>query len=77
MRRRQRRLADAGRAERAVGTRCLEIEDLDVVRDVLRIRDAAIAQRGVQFQVVEVLGQGQADALGETAVDLAVDRRRG
>ena len=74
MRRRQRRFADARRAERSERPRRFEIEDLHVVRDVLRIGDAAIAQRGVQLQIVEVLGQGEADALREAAVDLAVDR---
>ena len=70
----QRGLAAAGGAVGAVRTRVvLLVHELDVVGRVVRVRDAALGERGVLLEVLEVLGQREADALDEAAVEVAVD----
>ena len=73
MRRRERELTHTGRAVRADAPRVLEVDDVELVGDVLRERKAGPDHRGVLLDVLEVLGQREADALGDAAVHLAVN----
>ncbi len=72
VRRIQRGLAAAGSTVGAGGTIGLVVDELDVIRDVLDVRDAALEQAGVLRQIFEVLGQRKADALCQAAVEVAV-----
>ena len=70
----QRSLAAAGGAVGAVRTVGLVVDDLDVVGNVVRVGDAALEKAGLLLEIVEVLAEGQADALGQAAVEVAVDQ---
>jgi len=72
MRAAQRDLARAGGAEGAVRTRGLHVDELDVVRDILDGGDTGTGHGAVLLDVLVVFGEGQTDALGDTAVELAV-----
>ena len=73
----QRSLAAAGSAVGAFGTVGLDVVQLDVIGNILGVRNAAALQAGVLGQVVEVLAEGiqampkQAviDAWGRTIAD--------
>ena len=64
VRRIQRGLAAAGGAVGAVGTVGLVVVQLDVIGNVIGVRDAAAQEAGLLLEIVEVLAEGQADALG-------------
>ena len=68
----QRGLAAAGGTVGAVGTVGLVVVQLDVIGNIVGVRDAALEQAGVLVQILEVLGQSKADALGQAAVEVAV-----
>ena len=59
----QRSLAAAGSTVRTIGTVGLQIMQLDVIGNILGIRNTAVLQAGVLGEVLEVLGKSQADAL--------------
>ena len=65
-------LADAGRAEGTVLAWRLDVVEVELVRDVAGEGQTAGEHRSVLVEVFEVLGQRQADALGDAAVHLAV-----
>ena len=57
----QRSLATAGSTVGTIGTVSLQVVQLDVIGNILGIRNAAVLQAGVLGQILEVLGQCQTD----------------
>jgi hypothetical protein len=45
----QREFSHAGRSEGTVGARCFHVEDIEVIRDILDIRDAAGKQKAERY----------------------------
>ena len=71
----QRSFAAAGSTVRTIGTVGLQVVQLDVVGNVLGIRNTAAVQAGVLGQILEVLGQCQTDALCQSTVEVAVNQQ--
>ncbi len=71
----QRSLAAAGGAVGAVRAVGLVVDDLDVIGHVVRVGDAALEQAGLLLEIVKVLAEGKADALGQAAVEVAVHQQ--
>merc|ERR1711879_1058475 len=76
MRSTQRNFTSARRAEGAVRTWSLHINDLHIVRNLLDIRETGTLQGRVLFDVLIVLCQRQANTLCQTTVDLAVNDQK-
>ncbi len=72
MRRGQGQFPYAGSAKRTIFPWRFEIMNVEPVRDVLWIRDTARHERRVLVELFKILGQGQADALSNASVNLAV-----
>lgn len=71
----QRSLTAAGGTVGTVGTVGLDEVELDVVRSIIRVRDAALEQARLLLQIVKVLGQCKTDALNKTAVEVALNEK--
>ena len=71
----QRSFADTSSTVGAVGTVGLVEVQLDIIGNVVGVRNTTLEQGGLLLQIVEVLAQSKANALCKTAVAVAFNKQ--
>jgi len=53
--------------------RRFQVQEFEIIGSVVRIRDSALLEAGVNLQIVKVLGQAHAHTLDDATVVLTID----